>query len=241
MPNLNSGPNLIRYFKIDEPIGSTILTCYATANTGIIISGATVITSGYVGNGVKLDQVDDYIDIGAGIETSGLSGISIALWYYPLSLSNYDSIVEKYSSANFSNYLRLGGPGVGDTTCITYGVNNPLVGEVFTSGIILINRWHHICGVFDGSLSAIERYKIFYNGISQPVQTGSTFTGFAATTHAGAQNFLVGAGAGLNINRYLGAIVDEVRIYNRALNSGEVYSIYRGSHLNYPSPNMMVL
>jgi hypothetical protein len=81
-------------------------------------------------------------------------------------------------------------------------------------------RWQHLVGVFDGFLGTLQLY---VNG--QLVASGAGSTSLQANTH----EVSIGnrqSGAATAYNLPFTGIIDDVRIYNRALQSNEVQQLY---------------
>lgn len=78
---------------------------------------------------------------------------------------------------------------------------------------ILNTGWHHIAGTFDGTF-----VKIYVDGVME------NSVNIAGTTMSGTANLMIGA------NNYGSAgkgIIDEVRVYNRALSSAEIQADFQ--------------
>jgi hypothetical protein len=72
--------------------------------------------------------------------------------------------------------------------------------------------WHYVTGVYDGS-----NLRIYVDG----VQESSTNIG-SVVAYTGTDPLWIGK----DPNRWFNGMVDEVRIYNRALSAGEVQRLY---------------
>jgi hypothetical protein len=78
-----------------------------------------------------------------------------------------------------------------------------------------------------------------YDGTTQSVYVNGVLKGTATivsgplvyTPLIGAANgFDIGNIAGLNAARYLNGLIDDVRVYNRALSAAEVQALYNAEH-----------
>ena len=84
------------------------------------------------------------------------------------------------------------------------------------------NKWNHIVGTYNGS----NFLQLYYNGI-----VGSSFnTNGSQFNAASAGSLFIGGSSILAGNPGALAVyyIDEVRIYNRELTSGEVLTLYQG-------------
>ena len=78
----------------------------------------------------------------------------------------------------------------------------------------LTTGWHHLVGVRSGTTAYL-----YVDGVLEKTTTGST------GSVSNSENFYVSA-AGTVSQRNVNAIVDEVRIYNRALSASEIKALY---------------
>ena len=87
-----------------------------------------------------------------------------------------------------------------------------------------LGQWYHVVGTYD---SSTEYFRLYLNGVEV---ANYHYTGFGllggTTTAAAIGSYYGGAHA------FSGAI-DEVRIYNRALSSGEVVNLYHSNLAKY--------
>lgn len=98
---------------------------------------------------------------------------------------------------------------IADATAPVYGVD-PLKAN---AGIIL-NQWHHITYVADGT-----KLLVYFDGMlqsGQDVRTGNNIFAKSNTP------FILGNGGGFGKNYFFSGSLDEIRIYNRALNAEAV-------------------
>jgi hypothetical protein len=90
--------------------------------------------------------------------------------------------------------------------------------------ILAANNWHHVVVTYNGSLAQASRLKIYVNGIDQTatgdVVSIGTLTDISVTnTWLGHDNSSVDP----NFN----GLIDDVRIYNRALSADEIKRLYK--------------
>jgi hypothetical protein len=79
--------------------------------------------------------------------------------------------------------------------------------------------WQHVCGV----ASSLSNISIYQNGIVE--RSGSS--GLSSFTLTPISNQLVIGNEGqLQSGRYFPGLIDDVRIYNRALSAAEIQAIY---------------
>ena len=83
-----------------------------------------------------------------------------------------------------------------------------------TQGVVAFNQWSHFIGTYDGTTA-----KIYLNG--QLVAEGTTSPAPPSTSY----KFYIGRNYSIN-PEFLSGLVDDVRIYNRALSAEEVKALY---------------
>jgi len=89
--------------------------------------------------------------------------------------------------------------------------------DVATSNTTVVaNKWYHVVGTYDGT-----KVRLYVNGVEDATPQDQTGTINTGTTNS---MFLMGDENGTNL---FSGIVDDVRIYSRALSADEVYSLYK--------------
>ena len=203
---LQSG--LVGYWKMDESSWindcstSTVLDSSGNGNNGKSCPAATGPTGGApgkFGNGGSFDGSNDYVKL---ILSQPITNqTTLATWIkITADNSQWQTIVGTCPSVTYTD-LRFCGT---NTICFSYANhnNNPTA--------ITKNEWHHIVGVYDGSQATL-----FIDGVNK----GS----YSELAH----NFsTVAIGARTNGDFPVKGLIDDVRIYNRALSSDEISSLY---------------
>jgi hypothetical protein len=196
----------------DSLKGSLLADKTPYENDGTIY-GATFTTDrkGKANSAMSFDGVNDYIDCGNGANLNMTDKITISAWIKLYNKVNSGRIVHKGGQTN--NYLDYS-LIIGDNGKISFGASK-------TSNTILrvrdvdsleLHTWYYIVGIFDGA-----NYAIYLNGNKKK------------TTNAGLSNSNINT---LNIGRrndgeqYFNGLIDDVRIYNRALSQEEITLLY---------------
>ena len=97
------------------------------------------------------------------------------------------------------------------------------------SSSLTIYDWNHIVGTFDGATNTI---KLYINGSLVDTETGQP----SSTSANLSNNFHIGLSNG---NTYNNGQIDEVAIFNRALESTEIAALYDGTGSNIRPSNLM--
>jgi concanavalin A-like lectin/glucanase superfamily protein len=101
---------------------------------------------------------------------------------------------------------------------------------VSTATITDTTSWHFVVGTWDGSTQ-----RLYIDGVQDP--STISWSGSLLTT---TNTFSIGRLGGLDLY-YFAGLIDDVRVYNRALSATEVAGLYGGSsatHVNTSSANL---
>ncbi|MGA9405977.1 MAG: LamG-like jellyroll fold domain-containing protein [Bacteroidota bacterium] len=92
------------------------------------------------------------------------------------------------------------------------------------------NQWFHFVLVFDGSLPELQRVKLYVNGQSSNTSLYQQVGTLGTTTENSTQNLTIGASHYANnpnsFHDFYNGNIDDIRIYNGALDSAAVQSLY---------------
>ncbi len=215
---------LIAWYKFDEGAGMTAVDSSTYGNDGNIVGDPSWVT-GYIGSGAldfNSTDVNDYVDLGDDEMFNPSGSFSIALWAY------ITGWTDEWSYAMVS---RRGEDDVGwqlrrdstDSLCFTTrGVDS---NDVVTEGAPPLNQWIHIAAVYD---KANSEKRIYVDGVIQVVAGTTAGKSIAPSTH----NVYIGARANSDNTGPDGpfnGMLDDVRIYNKALSQAGILSIMDGT------------
>lgn len=233
---LNDG--LIGYWKMDEAswtvncsTGSVLdssgngLHGLACPNSTGPAGGAT----GKFGKGGSFDGSNDYVSISDSAVLSP-NTISISMWYKPAALGSVggaQTLIEHDHSAS---------PWAGFS--IEYSTSNAIecyirnqAGDntyLYVNGITSTTTWYHIACTWDGTTA-----KLYVNG---QLSSGSSASFSGTSTFNADSSLTIGTGDS-GYGFMTEGLIDEVRLYNRALSKGEVEKLYAwapGPHVYLP-------
>lgn len=200
--DLNQG--LMGYWKFDECSGNLAHDSSGNGNNGTI-NGATW-TTGISGCALSFDSNDDYVHLGNPALLDINYPITIAAWVRKAFLGTWDDIVSHgwggyivwFSSNGKVQFASQGGGG-------GYGVGSIT--------IIDDSDFHHVAVTYDGTTA-----KVYVDGeLDNSASSSMTFDN---------SNPLRIGSCISRPNEHFDGLIDEVRIYNRALNNTEIESIY---------------
>lgn len=223
LPTWNVGLASLR--NIANPARNGTLTNMAT--TGSTTSGAQKQTTRPGGNGhLAFDGTNDSVVLSAQ-PTQNLSVWSFSLWYRTTSATGPTWIITKGNASQYSWQLQLASADVTQLNLITYDCAGSTLRFNSSTPSIGANdgNWHHVVIVYQDGV----RGEFFFDGRS--VRSSTTFV--AATQCAtSTANVTLGARGDAAVN-FLNGSMDDVRIWNRALNASEARAIYDDSRTDY--------
>lgn len=158
-----------------------------------------------------------YAQIPDAPELNPTTAVTLEAWIYPTAwrTNRYEgTIVGKEKDNNTGYQLRCGASG---TLSFAIG-NGTSFPEVYsTSGALTLNQWQHVAGVYDGTT-----LKIYKNGV--------LLTSYASTGTIGVNTNPLEIGRLFQYNsRYFTGRIDEVRVYNTAINDATLLEWYNKS------------
>ena len=227
-PFLSEG--LVGYWKMDDAgvdaEGETSTDSSGNGNTGTLYgdngvgdngTGLDCTVSGKYGTGCDLDGTDDYVKISTTVGGNfDRDQITFSTWFYPhaLSTGTIQRIFQRATST-WGMYLN------GSTSALWFYVDTTDDGGSFITSIVTIpstNQWYHAVGTYDGN-----NIKLYLNGVlmDTDAQTGLIDNGARAYVSIGSSDETP--------SQLYNGVIDDARVYNRALSGTEVSQLYNWS------------
>lgn len=211
---------LVGHWKFDEDEGLIAYDFSGNSNHGDLINNPTRATSTCIlGGCLDLNGSNNYVNAGdfsgSGISDPSIFGeISFSVWVYrkgPGS-GSADYIISSGGQTG-SRGIALHHQHGGDA--LSANVKNGNTRWVVNGLTIQNNTWYHIFATWDG-----ETLSLYINGQLQGEDTGSP------GTDSDTQSILTFGRPNNADNYYWEGIIDDIRIYNRALSAEEVINLY---------------
>ena len=196
------------YLRFDEASGSIAEDCSGFGNDGTVYAAWT---DGKSGNALEFDGVNDYVSCGSDSSLE-LKEFTYCAWIKPATISpQYQQIIGKSSIWNkgfFVSYGHLRG-------CVAQSSTNATAVKYNT---VTANTWQHVAMTY-----ANNEVKLYLNG---------TLLATANTTGAGdivstSESSLLISSQSYPFN----GLMDDVRVYSRALSANDINNIYRDAPL----------
>ncbi len=198
---------LVAHYRLNETSG-TVASDAAGSYSGTLRNGAAWAPGRYAG-GVSFDGINDYISLPA-INASG-SGFTVAMWVRTSSFRPSDQqFLSKATGTSEQQHDWMLGLSSGRRLRFRLKSNGVTTTLTAYSGDLPQDTWYHATATYDGT-----RMRLYVNG----VEVGSTSKSGAVAMNA---NVPVNLGRNPDGARYMNGVLDDVRIYNRALTPAEI-------------------
>jgi len=219
--------DLVGEWHFDEGSGVTAEDTSGNNNDGILtnMDPATDWVNGKLGKALSFDGADSYVDCGNNANLDITDKISILLWLKPNVVGeggpNAGPVCKAEVGVDWSWQLRYNAPGGGNY--MGFQFNGDPEGSTWVSvkQNLSPGEWYHIAGTFDGTT-----LKCYLNGIDKDTTQISAIK-------SGNSTLFIGQDGWGNI---FNGVVDEVKIYNKALSSAEIQADYEAAGLEDTTP-----
>jgi hypothetical protein len=200
---------LIAWYKLD----GNAVDSSGHGNDGTAYGDPNWGTAGQIGTAIDLNGVNDYIDCSNDVSLDITDAITLAAWVKTRDCNNSED--NEYVAKGDTSYA------------IKHKSNNNIEFFIYDSGVWYTawydvhvvnfnNVWHHLAGTYDGS-----ELKLYVDGALEA--TTAHIGSIATTTY----NLNIGRNTQYPDRLYNG-LIDDVRIYDRALSQAEIVTIKGG-------------
>ena len=199
---------LMADWRFDDGSGVTAADSSGNGNLGTLLNGPSWVT-GITNGGLSFDGVNDAVEVANDPALNPANALTLSAWVNTNNLSSTQMLVAKYKSGLIQYFIRIQSSGR-----LRFSLNaGGAVTDLNSNAIITVNAWHHIAGTYDGT-----QMRLYIDGV---------LDAFASKSGSMTDN-----GSNFNIGRhennvmFFAGLLDEVRIYNRALGDTEVLALY---------------
>jgi hypothetical protein len=164
--------------------------------------------SGKHGGALSLDGVDDWVAVADSASLDLTTGMTLEAWVNPATLSGWRTVVMKENPGGLA-YVLYGHDSVPKPATYVRIVGRSTSDGTGGSAALPLNAWTHLAATYDGAT-----VRLYVNGTavgSAPV-SGSVVT----------SSLPLRIGGNAVWGEFFHGLIDEVRIYNRALTAAEI-------------------
>ena len=213
-------PTLVGWWKMDDEKCGAAVDYSGYDNYGTLVNGPEFV-EGYLGGALSFDGIDDYVNCGNDASLTSVDGVSVTAWI-KMDVLGRDQKIASNQNGSTGGY-KLG----------VYSSNNMAEFEIRSSAnAATLNRtapggtalqtdtWYHVAGVYDKG----KALRTYVNGkLDRELATAEV-----AGVSTGA--LLLGRESYASAYYWLG-LMDDVRVYNKALTEEEIQKVMVGDPL----------
>ncbi len=218
--DLDTDPALVGWWTFDEGTGDIAADSSSNGNDGTLHGPVEWTTEGKIGGAMAFTGPYNYVLVQSSPELNPTKEITIAAWINP-SWTGNNRILQKSTEGSDTQYRLIKEGGNNIRFHIPPASNFEITGNIPPQG-----EWTHLAATYDGSM-----IRVYYNGVvvgetafsdDMSVTDGPLFIG----------NKWSQAPAGDEFN----GIMDDVRIYSRALTQSEIQKLGGDPKASAPAP-----
>lgn len=191
-------------YGFDEVGGSSVLDASGSGRNGTV-AGATRSAAGRFGGALSFDGANDKVDVPHAAAFNLGSGMTLEAWVRPSSLSGWRTAILKERPGGLS-YALYASDGSRPTGFVNTGSGDR---DATGSAGLPVNAWSHLAATYDGGT-----LRLYVDGAQ--VATRAVSAGIASSTGA------LRIGGNAVWGEWFSGLIDEVRIYNRALTAAQI-------------------
>ena len=185
------------------------------ANDGTIATSTSGIGASYAdgkyGQAMQFDGVDDYVDCGNNSSLHFSDSFTVEAWVKLPGTGGTDHMIIGDYNGDYKGYIFH--PSAGNYMIFRVGrTSDDTTQSVQSAQSLSSGVWHHVVGRYDGT-----RPSVFVNGVITEGSAYSPIEAEVASTLIGKAQWH---------SAYLNGTIDEVKIYNRALDTDEIKTHY---------------
>lgn len=212
--------DLVLWLRLDESSGTNAHDASGQGGDGTLAGAVWAPSGGRFDGAVSFDGVDDRVDLGS-VDVAG-TGLTLAVWMKADDFGITDArMISKATGTDAADHYWMLST-IGDGTGLRYRLKTSGATTTLATGNgeISAAQWHHVAATYDGSQMRIFRDA---QEVATASKTGAMNTDPSVLAALGNQP--LGAGA-----KPYDGLLDDVRIYSRALGTNELATLMRWGH-----------
>lgn len=197
-------PGPIASYNFEETSGSAINDISGNGNSGTLVGGRT--NSGKYGRALNFTANNQMVTVPDSASLDLTTALTLEAWVYPTTNSGVrDILIKEGAGVDIYNLYHRNGAGRPEGNVFVGGTNRVAQGPAS----LTLNTWTHLATTYDGA-----NLRLFVNGAQVAI---TPLTGVISTS-SGALRI----GGNSLWGEWFRGRIDDVRIYNRALSTGEI-------------------
>lgn len=218
-----SGSGLRLWYRMDAATNTA--TPDAAGFHGGIGTNVVWTNQGWSGRAATFNGVSSGFQIPALTEVNRATGLTFGAWIRTAT-QNLQGVMGKTANGNSCFYMAISSNGWID---ITVDRTDGSHLHARTNGVVAVGEWHHVMGTYDGVqvVAYVDGRPVVASGVTNflPVRSNSVVAAVGDTS--------------LNRGWRFSGQIDEVKLYTRALSSGEVAAVQRDVRMMESAPTSL--
>lgn len=203
---------LVAAYSFNEGTGTTIADSSGNNLTGTIV-GATWTTGGRYGNALSFNGTSSYVDLGNPTALQLTGSMTVEAWVNAAANPPDDGQIVAKSDGSGGWQFKTSPDTGPETFGIAITGSSKSNAQRYSSTVRALNTWYHVAGVYNATVGTLD---VYVNG----ALNSGALRGVIPTSQV---NETINANIGRRTGGfYFNGIIDEVRIYNRALSLAEI-------------------
>jgi len=220
---------LVGHWTFDGPdmSGDLALDASGQGNDGTLTpsaGGGPIRAAGKIGQALDFDDIEDYVDTNYAPNIDSSTGLSISAWVKTPASGVGDDLMSSLKEAGANDpkvTFSTGSGGCVESTDVNWAVADDDGTSISAcASTVGDGEWHHLVGTLNRDTNLLSLYidNVFKDDTDASAIGGIDLSGNAF--YIGARN-----SRGADASHFPG-LIDDVRIYNRALSADEVKRLY---------------
>ncbi len=220
------GSSLVGWWKLDDGQGATsAFDSSGNSRTGTINGTPNSTSTSYylLGSAYEFDASNDWIDVADFVEAENTTTLTVGGWFKSSVAASTSAMTIMSKMRGISGFSGWSLTRTSAEKFQFYANNGSVTGTALSDSTYADTDWHHVMAVYNGTdiriyvdgvsaMATPPSYTSTLANVTDHVCIGSTNNSTHVCTFAG--------------NSQMSGVLDDLRIYNRALSSTEVRQLY---------------